>query len=518
MICNRLLYICRWPLCTPLLLLASLTLAAAQQPAADPAANLAPPPASERALGSTATLEQLHFTPPTPTVEQPPEDRTELSIRAAAEPIPALRYRFWPHWVDCKPGRAETHFYRAILLYRELDLQTRTHADMGFLDKFASADPQQVAEFLDAARTTLTELETMAACQDQTWDLRIRDQQGLHWVSVRLPDVQEARGLARLLSIQARQQLADNNFTGFCHTLQVGFRLAAFVGQGETMVQQLVGVAIAGVMLGLVEQAIELPGCPNLYWALASLPKPLVDLRRSIEFESTSLIHAIPAIRAAESVNLTDEQWREKFAEFEAFMKTLGFDAREQVQKLMIGVLFSSQAQAEAARQRLIDAGHDPQGLHNRSRAQLMAMDTALQLTILQDGMIKASLVPGYQSFELPDLVDRSDQRPGPALVIAGIVLPAYQAALEASIRTDFNVERLKTIESIRQYLSDHPHQFPETLDSLTVMPTVDDPFTGKPFQYQLDASVDPPQAVITASDRLRWPQKQRTILRVSSE
>lgn len=517
MICNRLLYACRWSPCTPLLLLPLLLLpshppATAQQPATEPAAK------SQPALGSTATLEQLRYTPPPPSADNPPDDRTELSLRPAAEPVPALRYRFWPRRGDLKPGRAETHFYRAILLYKELDLQTRTHAATEYLDKFASADPQQVAEFLDAARTTLTELDAMAACEDQTWDLRIRDSQGLQWINLTLPDVQEARELARLLSIQARQQLADNDFTGFCQTLQTGFRLAAFVGQGEILVHQLVGVAIAGMMLGLVEQAIELPDCFNQYWALASLPKPLIDLRRSIEFESTSLLRAIPAIQAAERVNLSDEQWREKIAELEAFMKSVGYDATEQIQMLTVGLLFSSQAQAEAARQRLIAAGHDPQELHNRSRTQLMAMDTALQLTIFQDDMIKASLVPGYQSYELPDLFNDRAQLRSPAPAIAGIVLPAYQAALQASIRIDFNVERLKTIESIRQYLSEHPNQLPESLDRLTVLPTADDPFTGKPFQYQLDTSVDPPQAVITASDRLLWPRKQKTVLRVSTD
>ena len=38
-------------------------------------------------------------------------------------------------------------------------------------------------------------------------------------------------------------------------------------------------------MLGRVEELIQAPGSPNLYWALTDLPRPLLDLRKALQGE-----------------------------------------------------------------------------------------------------------------------------------------------------------------------------------------------------------------------------------------
>jgi hypothetical protein len=53
------------------------------------------------------------------------------------------------------------------------------------------------------------------------------------------------------------------------------------------------------------------PTSPNLYWALASLPRPLVTLRRSMEGERVFLYGSIPSLlRARAGEELSTEEWR----------------------------------------------------------------------------------------------------------------------------------------------------------------------------------------------------------------
>src|SRR5262249_18318539 len=48
-------------------------------------------------------------------------------------------------------------------------------------------------------------------------------------------------------------------------------------------IHALVGIAIAGVTLGEIEQWIQTPGSPNLYWPLTNLPTPFVDMRKPLQ-------------------------------------------------------------------------------------------------------------------------------------------------------------------------------------------------------------------------------------------
>jgi hypothetical protein len=67
--------------------------------------------------------------------------------------------------------------------------------------------------------------------------------------------------------------------------LQTGFGMARQVGQTSSPAQAQLGSMIARQMCGEVEQLAQIDGSPNLYAALAGLPKPFVDMERTIESE-----------------------------------------------------------------------------------------------------------------------------------------------------------------------------------------------------------------------------------------
>jgi len=102
-------------------------------------------------------------------------------------------------------------------------------------------------------------------------------------------NLSEYRKLAYLLSLQARLQIAQGQYDQAVGTIQTGLAMARHVGKGPTLVQRLVSIAIAALMCGQLEQFVQSPDAPNLYWALQSLPKPFVDLTEQIVLESPEI-------------------------------------------------------------------------------------------------------------------------------------------------------------------------------------------------------------------------------------
>ena len=68
------------------------------------------------------------------------------------------------------------------------------------------------------------------------------------------------------------------------------------VSQGPLVIQALVGVAIGRTMAARLEDLIQAPGGPSLYWALADRPRPFIDMRRAMEGERYLLEKELPEL------------------------------------------------------------------------------------------------------------------------------------------------------------------------------------------------------------------------------
>jgi hypothetical protein len=74
-------------------------------------------------------------------------------------------------------------------------------------------------------------------------------------------------------------------------------------------------------------------------------------------------------------------------------------------------------------------------------------------------------------------------------LPIAGLLLPAVEAVLRADVRAARNIAVLQAIEAIRMHAADHGGQLPKSLAEITIVPVPNNPATGEPFPYRIDAS-----------------------------
>ena len=103
------------------------------------------------------------------------------------------------------------------------------------------------------------------------------------------PDLSEYRSLSFLLELKARLEIVRGDYDEALLTMQTAFGMARHLGQAPTCTQAMVGTAIGGMMCKEVELFIKGKDSPNLYWALANLPRPLADIKNAIESDRANL-------------------------------------------------------------------------------------------------------------------------------------------------------------------------------------------------------------------------------------
>ena len=231
-----------------------------------------------------------------PALQDPKPDQPAppnvLTVSAMDQPDPLLRYRFWPAPEKRRSENPAVLVSRAVML----SLQGRPETRKEFVDRFnewaemsaKDLPVQEVRKVLDAHDSALRELQRAENLMRLDYNIQLDQLSASEMIQTLLPEFQEMRQLGRLLSLRARLAIADGRWDDVIDDCRLGFRLAEVAGHStDFLVGRLVGFAITRTMLEVVEQAIQDPACPNLYWALASLPESrLFETRDSIEFES----------------------------------------------------------------------------------------------------------------------------------------------------------------------------------------------------------------------------------------
>ncbi len=406
----------------------------------------------------------------------------KLVLHPAAEPRPALKYLLLPPLIDQRPGNA------AVLYGKVTAEQQRFFGDQQLmekidqwkdvpLDKFPKEEAGKVLQgsqfkFLDRA----------ARCESCDWQLPLREEP---FYEILLPELQQTRSFGRLLAAKTRLQLADGQFDDAVHTLQTGYALARHVGGGQTIINGLVGIAIARQMCKQVETFVQQPDAPNLYWALTNLPDPLVDMRPGIEAEWAMIYLSYPELRNLDGKDYSPEQWRERLNKLAETILCLDGG----VPPVGIDVVTTALALKgyPLARQGLIEQGYRPDEVEAMPVPKVILLYTMQTYEELRDDLFKWFAVPYPQAREgLADAEANLEQGLRREVIpFAGILLPALQAAHRAGARGQRTIAVLRVIEAIRLYGATHNRKLPEKLTHVTNLPLPIDPTTGEPFLYR---------------------------------
>ncbi|MCA9008931.1 MAG: hypothetical protein KDB01_04245 [Planctomycetaceae bacterium] len=466
--------------------------------------------ADDGARGSTMTLQELQQ------AQKKSEEIAEpLRIHAAGEPSPALKYRLYPARWELQPGSAVLHYTRAQILFLQLPKETQIQWQMWYGEDKTPTD-DELANAVVSLQQIFNELHNLAQSEDLTWDHRIRDLRGPEVYAYLLPDVQEARSMARLLRLKIKHQLKQKDFDGAISAISDGMRLAEFVGQGETVIQKLVGIAIMAMMRECIVETISTAGSPNLYWALASVPQPLIDMREAVLWELGNIQNVLPALKEAETANWSDAEAAKKWTSLVADLGTLG--AGDQVDGISVQLVLAIAGvmHVDAARERLLTRGVSEERLAKMPVLQIVLLDASQELKNFGDELGKGHLLPASISKSLLERENgeyedwiRQHRTTSVGAAIGGLLFPAVRQARTAETRTLMNHNRLMTLEAIRMHAAEHSGELPKSLAELNPAPAMPDPTSGQGFEYSIESTDEQKTIVLKAAEPLNWKQNQ---------
>ena len=102
------------------------------------------------------------------------------------------------------------------------------------------------------------------------------------------------RRLAFGIRLWARLELSNAQYDGALLAIRTGFGMAKQLGQAPDLARLLLGVASAESMCREIEQLVQMEDSPNLYAALAAMPKPVIDPETAIETERKAAFSQFP--------------------------------------------------------------------------------------------------------------------------------------------------------------------------------------------------------------------------------
>ena len=411
-------------------------------------------------------------------------------VEPAKEPVPALRYRFYPNPRDLKPGSATPYFQRAMVHFLKKPAAVQEQIHQFLLDHEDGKAKTAIADELAPFKNVFVELKKFGECEDLHWDDRWRDLRGAEIWEAMFPEFQEARSLSRLIELKARQHLKEREFEAAFAWIRVGYRLAEYLGQGDSIIQKIVAISRCHAMNHVVREAISTPGCPNLYWALASLPESIVSIRRSIDIECLGIEYSFPVLYKAESKDLGREQWQELWSETFASLKRMDAGGNPALAN-QLEQAFQSSMNADLGRVRklILNNGYSKEHVYSMCSEQLVALNALCEVRQRASQASKASFLPSpFRERELDKAKAEHEkymaENPKTICAILQFVSTAADAVIQTETKQICFVRQLMTLEAIRMHVAEHGSP-PESLNDLGPVPALPNPFDGNPFVYK---------------------------------
>jgi hypothetical protein len=410
----------------------------------------------------------------------------KLAPQKTGRTMPALKYQFLPDLLDQTAGNAAPFWLRAGMAARGVkEKPSEKHWKwVNPTETPLTALPRkEVQAYLQGYAQALQLAEDASRRDRCDWEMPPLTLQNLS--HLQLDELQAFRELANLLSLRCRLELAEGDFDKAVRTLQIGFIFARHVGETDILVQTLVGIAIEAIMLSRVEEMIQLPGAPNLYWALTNLPTPLVDGRRAIRSELNILHRSFPQLREAARKPLSVEEMNRLVDDFG---KSLGQweGASPPPWATRLGLASLAIKVYPDAKKSLIAHGRPTAEVEAMPTLQVVVVHLVEQYDEMKDEYLKWLSLPPWQMWAGLEGSERQLRprmaNPPTDLSLFRTFLPAVLKIVGAQLRTEWQVAGLRTAEALRLYAAGHKGQPPEKLDAITEVPLPIDPFTGKSF------------------------------------
>jgi hypothetical protein len=409
------------------------------------------------------------------------EAAVRLTVHPMPAPRPALKYQLLPEVRELNPGNPAQWYVRCFQEQRYFFFGKEANAERARYLSIPLADVpwKKLPKYGGSA---LTQADWGARLDALDWEaLQHVQNNGL---DLMLPELGPLRVLAVALRVRLRIEVAGRNYDNAVRSTKTMFALARHLGEYPTEAANRIGLSVADLALDGIEEMVQQPNCPNLYWALTDLPCPPVDLHKGFQGYRCLVAKELRPLR--DDTPMTAAEVEELVSRLSGAM---GF-GREQAGETPRNLRAALNARAEdpervrAARGHLIEAHYLKDLLAKLPPLQVILLDEKREYEARRDDALKLLALAPWQT---DALAARAEAGHGGDALLADLV-PDVVKARRAQARLEQRVALLRHVEALRLHAAAHGGRLPATLDEVAV-PLPADPFTGKPFRYTADGA-----------------------------
>jgi hypothetical protein len=406
----------------------------------------------------------------------PTETVIKFTVQPMVESKPVLKYQLLPELREMNPGNPMYGYLKCFMG------QNRFYHHKESVEKREKYQTMPLAELplkelQDYGGWSLRQADWAARLDAPDWQILLQAKRDGAYLL--LPDLQEMRWLAGALMVRCRVEAAEKRFPDALRTAKTIFAMSRHLGDHPTLIGNLVGIAVAMIGIGPVEEMVSQPGCPNLYSALTNLPDPFINLQKGARGETLFI--------DADLAPLTD-----KAPMGEADLKKVVTKVRELTAMAnektppknvdrWLEERLKDEKHLEAARKRLVESGCPEERVKRFSPLQVLLLDEKLTYEEERDRASRWMGLP-YWEIESKKLLAPAKGRED---TLFGEIVAAYAHLKRAQSRLLQRLAMLRHVEGIRLHAAE-TGRLPEKLADVKV-PLPVDPMTGKPFAYSVE-------------------------------
>ncbi len=455
---------------------------------------------------TTRNGEWLHISSPRQYILQ-----RQVNLTPQAEAKPALSVTLIPNEFDLIDGNAAVQYMQALAFaeqhnaleqLREFQRKGRREVEAGGEDP-SQAEPniwletapsdlplERVRAYLGYSSFQTRYLDEALKRRGCDFDRNIREAKDP--VGYLIPEIQMMRELSRLQSMRFRLAIAEARIQDAIQIFAQQLAMGHHLDEEDFIVSNLVGIACADIGVSDAYYLSETAAAPNLYWAIAALPQPLVSMRRALAYERELAFEQFKQFREVDEIPQPAIYWQRFVAELAEEAKDwsdTGFGELEEFETPAAQAMLIGAAYPGAKFFLTEELGMESDKVEALPVTQVVFLGMRRLYEQLRDDSFKLQYLPSPQraGFSPYQAEMAAKDKYGWITVLNNLFLPAVQAAGSARDRLQQQLALLQTIEALRDHMAAHDGRLPELLSELR-LPAPNDPVTLQPFEYVYEA------------------------------
>ncbi|HVS38251.1 MAG TPA: hypothetical protein VMS17_22020 [Gemmataceae bacterium] len=412
-----------------------------------------------------------------------------LTLHPPAAAPRAVQYALLPDLMDTTTGNAAEHYRRAAQKLRGTALTDLDQILGQWLATPLKDLPlDRVAILLKKYESAFREVDAGARCEQCDWGLteelrRTGSDSGI--------DVFAHLEIGKLLALRCRYEPAEGHAQEAMRTLRIGLTLARRLGDAPSLPVAIFGSGVGSYMLTEVEEVVQQPDAPSLYWPLTDLPQPLFDLRKPMEGERIAVYGFFPG--AAEmAADPNAKPWTpEQVVKAMNVLRVVGASSNRLLRtKNYVEMLLRIAARHEAAKKALIAEGRPNELVDAMPHVQVALLVALRHWDRAFDESLEGQSLPYPERLAAWSTTEAQQQEVmddphGPAIPLWRLHPRDGRRWFAFVAPLDRKVAALRCVEVVRLYAAGHDGKLPASLDDIKDVPIPIDPIAGRPFDYR---------------------------------